>query len=60
MMVLKRAVMYIFSFKKNVTILLIMVVVYMVHFYRVSKNTNQKDVAGTSIEKDELMKRIAK
>ena len=60
MMVLKRAVIYIFSFKKNVTILLIMVVVYMVHFYRVSKNTNQMDVAGTSIEKDELMKRIAK
>ena len=51
MMVLKRAVIYIFSFKKNVTILLIMVVVYMVHFYRVSKNTNQKDAAGTSMEK---------
>ena len=24
---------------------------YMAHFYRVSKNTNQKDAAGTSMEK---------
>ena len=60
MMILKRAVIYTFRFKKSVIILLIMVVVFMVHFYRVSKNTNQKDAAGTSIKKDELMNRIAK
>ena len=60
MMVLKRAVIHTFGFKKNVIILLIMVVVYMAHFYRLSKNTNQKDAAGTSIEKDEFMNRLKK